>query len=50
MSTRSYVELFSGNIDKDGRSVDELIKEVEWVLSTGNQSPYEQFGFLDDAP
>lgn len=53
-STRSYVYVprerhippFSGDIDKDGRSVDEFIEEVERVVSARNQSPLEQFDFV----
>lgn len=52
--TRSYVYVprerhiapFSGDIDKDGKSVDEFIEEVERVLSARNQSAYEQFDFV----
>ncbi len=33
-----HIEPFSGDIDKDGRSVDEFIEEVK-VLSARNQSP-----------
>ncbi|XP_067381076.1 uncharacterized protein [Channa argus] len=52
--TRSYVYMprerhiapFSGDLDKDGRSVDEFIDEVERVLFTRNQSPPEQFDFV----
>ncbi|XP_055358544.1 uncharacterized protein LOC114842043 [Betta splendens] len=41
-----HVAPFSGDIDKDGRSVDEFIEEVERVLSGRNQSPPEQFDFV----
>ncbi|XP_043983725.1 uncharacterized protein LOC122837437 [Gambusia affinis] len=52
--TRSYVYVprerhispFSGDIDKDGRSVDEFIEEVERVISARNQSAPEQFDFV----
>lgn len=52
--TRSYVYVprerhiapFSGDMDKDGRSVDEFIEEVERVLAARNQSPPEQFDFV----
>ncbi|KAL6489612.1 hypothetical protein MHYP_G00033530 [Metynnis hypsauchen] len=51
--TRSYVYVprerhispFSGDIDKDGRSVEEFIEEVERVISARNQSAPEQFDF-----
>lgn len=41
-----HIAPFSGDIDKDGRSVDEFIEEVERVLSARNQSPPEQFDFV----
>lgn len=52
--TRSYVYVprerhiapLSGDIDKDGKSADEFIEEVERVLSARNQSPSEQFDFV----
>ncbi|XP_038143593.1 uncharacterized protein LOC119785194 [Cyprinodon tularosa] len=52
--TRSYVYVprerhispFSGDIEKDGRSVDEFIEEVERVISARNQSAPEQFDFV----
>ncbi|KAM9699214.1 uncharacterized protein ACNS7B_003097 [Menidia menidia] len=52
--TRSYVYVprerhispFSGDFDKDGRSVDEFIEEVERVISARNQSAPEQFDFV----
>lgn len=52
--TRSYVYVprerhispFSGDIDKDGRSVDEFIEEVERVISARNQAAPEQFDFV----
>lgn len=52
--TRSYVYVprerhvapFSGGIDKDGRSGDEFIEEVERILAARNQSVPEQFDFV----
>ncbi len=41
-----YSAPFSGDIDRDGRSLDEFIEEVEQVLSARNQSPPEQFDFV----
>lgn len=52
--TRSYVYVprerhispFSGDIDKDGRGVDEFVEEVERVISARSQSAPEQFDFV----
>ncbi|KAK7879663.1 hypothetical protein WMY93_033628, partial [Mugilogobius chulae] len=52
--TRSYVYVprerhisaFSGDIDKDGRCVDEFIEEIERALSARNQSAPERFDFV----
>lgn len=41
-----HIAPFSGDIDKDGRSVDDFFEEVERVLSPRNQSPPEQFDFV----
>lgn len=52
--TKSYVYVprerhispFSGDIDKDGRGVDEFVEEVERVISARNQSAPEQLDFV----
>lgn len=41
-----HISPFSGDIDRDGRSVDEFIEEVDRVLAARNQSPLEQFDFV----
>lgn len=53
-SNRSYVyvprerqiEPFSGDPDKDGRSVEEFIEEVERVIRTRGQSPTDKVDFI----
>ncbi|KAL6462436.1 hypothetical protein MHYP_G00288580 [Metynnis hypsauchen] len=44
-SEERHISPFSGDIDKDGRSVEEFIEEVERVISARNQSAPEQFDF-----
>lgn len=54
VSNRAYVYVprerhitpFSGDVEKDGRSVDNFIEEVEWVLHARNQSASDQYDFV----